>query len=467
MSERTILLVLSSGWGVRTFLQTAVLERLSSSARVAVLASPDLMDRLRAQWNGHLTSLPLQPFDPQAGAFGKIYRRRNRYFERLSGTGTRGVRQRSYAATLRGRWPKLLGHYRLRLESSLLASPESFLRLAERERELFFREYPSVGHYEEIFDQVRPSLVVATVPHIASEAPPVLVARKRGIPAACWVSSWDNLTSKPAYFTGYDHYFVWSERMREELLRYYPEAQGRPITATGVPHFDWYRQPGMAWSREELCARFRLDPSRPLFFYATATPHLAPAEDRVVKRLAKEAAEGLLPGGAQLVVRLHPGDAGGRFREWAADGPVRLRVPGGEGKGILSAYCPTMEDNRELVSCVANADVVINLASTVTLEAALCDRPVINVAFDPSPGREFQAVIDRYYDTYDHYRTVVESGAVRIARSHEEMLEQARTYLQHPELEREGRAALARLWCAPFDGHASERLADGLLAAAA
>jgi hypothetical protein len=459
-----IVLVLSSGWGVRTFLQTEVLERLLQRAPVALLAAPDLLDRLRERWGDRVELAPLRPFDPTRGELGRLRRRRNDYFQRLSSTGTRRVREAAHAAGVRNPLRRL-DLRRRRLQAALLATPERLARLAEREREAFFREYPAVRDYEELFARWRPSLVVATVPHLAAEAPPVLVAQRLGIATASWINSWDNLTSKPAYFTGYDHYFLWSERMREELLRYYPEARGREVTATGVPHFDWYRRPAMVGTREELCARLGLDPSRPLLFYATATPHLAPAEDLIVKRLAREVAEGSIPGRPQLVVRLHPGDAGGRFRDWPREG-ARLQIPGGEGRGALSAYCPTPEDNRDLVQSVAHADVVINLASTITIEAALCDRPTVNVAYDLGPGRRFQAAIDRYYDTYDHYRTVLEHGAVRVARSHEELLRHVADYLENPALEREGRARLARLWCGPADGRAAERLADGLLAAA-
>ncbi len=462
----TVVLLISTGWGVRTFLQTEVLPRLRAEARVAVLASPLLAEPVREQLGGDVMVEPLQPFDPREGEYGRVYRRRNHYFQHLSATGTRRAREREHLSQLRGRWRDWARFQMLRAEASLLASPAAMSRLLEEERRLFFRDYPHVRHYEDLLRRLGASLVVSTVPHIPEEAPPVLVARRLGIPAAGWINSWDNLTSKPAYYTGYDQYLVWSERMREEVLRYYPEAAGRTVAATGVPHFDWYRRPEMVWSREELCQRMGLDPGRPLILYAAATPHLAPAEDRIVRRLAGEVEAGRLPGRPQLLVRLHPGDSGERFRGWHVNGAVRLRVPGERSGGRLSAFCPTPEDDRELVSSLAHADVVVNLASTITLEAALLDRPVVNVAYDPRPGEQHQRVVRRYYEVYDHYRTVVESRAVRLARSDGELLAQIRTYLEDPALERAERRKIAELWCHSLDGRSAERLADRLLAAA-
>jgi hypothetical protein len=85
------------------------------------------------------------------------------------------------------------------------------------------------------------------------------------------------------------------------------------------------------------------------------------------------------------------------------------------------------------------------------------------VAFDLSPEPSFQTAISQYYTNYDHYRTVVESGAVRLAGSPEELLAQVAAYLRDPGLEREGRKRLVDLWCGPFDGGSGRRLAGALL----
>jgi hypothetical protein len=458
----TIVLLMSSGWGVRTFLQTEVLPELQRHARVVLFCAPDLMAPVRERVGDDLPIEPLHPFDPLAGAYGRAYRRRNHRFFRVSSTATRRLKHAEYRRTLAGR--KGLIFDLLELDARLFARPDGLPRMERRERELLVRDYPHAKDYERSLRGA--SLVVSTLPHGHDEAPPAVLARHLGIPVAAWINSWDNLTSKPAYFTGYDHYFVWSDRMRSELLRYYPEAAGGTVDVTGVPHFDWYRCPSMQMSREELCALHGFDPRRPIVLYGTATPHLAPSEHLVVQRLARDLAnlagtEAL--GSPQLLVRLHPGEAGGRFRDWQPGPGVAFQRPGERGRGNLAGYCPTREENREFVSSILHADVIVNLASTLTLDAALCDRPAVNVAFDLSPGPSFQTAISQYYTHYDHYRTVVESGAVRLAHSPEELLVHVSAYLRDPGLEREGRKRLVDLWCGPFDGGSGRRLAGALL----
>jgi hypothetical protein len=88
---------------------------------------------------------------------------------------------------------------------------------------------------------------------------------------------------------------------------------------------------------------------------------------------------------------------------------------------------------------------------------------VVNIAFDLSPERSFQEPINQYYSQYDHYRTVMESGAVRLARSSEELLTHVAACLRDPGLDREGRRRLVELWCGPFDSGSGRRLAVALL----
>ena len=467
LPAKTIVLVVSTGWGIRTFLQTDVLPRLLLQAKVVVFTSPELATDLKESVGNSVAVEPLRAFDHTSGAYGRIYQRRDYYFRRLANTRARQAKLDHYRTGLKGRNRRLLRSYLMETEARLFATPSSFSSLATRERKAFYQEYDGVGYYEALLQKYKPDLVISTVPHVAQEAPPVLVAHRLGIKTGCWINSWDNLSTKAAYFSTYDFYFVWSNRMRWELLRYYPEAAGQQIKATGVPHFDWYHSPDLLLSREAFCERAGLDASRPIILYAMATPHLAPAESEVAKQLISDLQTLKSPGEPQLILRMHPADSGEQFGDCDFGDSVKVQVPGAKGAGSLSRFYPSMAENQELVNSVFHADVVINLASTITIDAALCDRPVISVAYDPGPNREYQKWIERYHTDYEHYQTVLQCGAARIARSYEELIIHIETYLQNPELEREGRRKLVELWCGNNDGQAACRFASALFDAMA
>jgi CDP-Glycerol:Poly(glycerophosphate) glycerophosphotransferase len=461
-SKKNLVLVISTGWGVRTFLQTDVLPNLLSRANVVVFSSPEFAADLKQNFPGLTAVEPLRLFDHTNGAYGRTYERRNYYFRHLARTRARQAKLDRYRENIHGRTSKLMHSYFLEAEARLLASKATISLLAKREEKLFHRNYGDANYYEKLIQKYEPDLVLSTVPHVPQEAPPILSAQRLGVKTACWVNSWDNLSTKAAYFAGYDLYAVWSNRMRWELLQYYPEATGRMIRVTGVPHFDWYRRSDLLWSREIFCQKLGLDHSRPIILHAMATPHLAPAESAVARQLILDLQSSRFPSRPQLILRLHPADSGERFMDCDFGDSVRLQIPGGRGRGRLGSFCPTMAENQELVNSIFHADVVVNLASTITIDAALCDRPVISIAFDPDPEARYQQWIDRYHNEYEHYQTVLQCGAARVAHSQPELLELLQTYLQNPELDREGRKSLIDLWCGNADGRASWRLASAI-----
>ncbi|GIU73207.1 MAG: hypothetical protein KatS3mg004_0294 [Bryobacteraceae bacterium] len=102
----------------------------------------------------------------------------------------------------------------------------------------------------------------------------------------------------------------------------------------------------------------------------------------------------------------------------------------------------------------------MNVASTMTLDFALRDRPVVNVAFDVAERGGWR-VWDEYYQ-FDHYRPVVELGAARVARSPEELAAHVNAYLRDPSLDREGRRRLVELEVGVPVGQASARVVEAL-----
>lgn len=90
------------------------------------------------------------------------------------------------------------------------------------------------------------------------------------------------------------------------------------------------------------------------------------------------------------------------------------------------------------------------------------DKPVINLAYDP-PGMPADAVrFARFYE-YDHYRPLVERGAVEVAYSREELGGLLAAALQDPgKLARKRNQFLEQMFGPLLDGHSSSRVASCL-----
>ena len=69
----------------------------------------------------------------------------------------------------------------------------------------------------------------------------------------------------------------------------------------------------------------------------------------------------------------------------------------------------------EWVHTLRYADVVINLASMISVDAAVCDKPVVNLDFDPQPGAPNQQLVKDINHKWNHFKPVAESGGVWMA----------------------------------------------------
>ncbi|MBC7748207.1 MAG: CDP-glycerol glycerophosphotransferase family protein, partial [Methylotenera sp.] len=86
---------------------------------------------------------------------------------------------------------------------------------------------------------------------------------------------------------------------------------------------------------------------------------------------------------------------------------------------IWSQRIPSEEDIKDLRSLLEYADLNVNMCSTMSLDFMLFDKPVINTVFgNPENG----LYDDQRFLNFDHYKKVVDSGAVTIAKNEIELI---------------------------------------------
>lgn len=453
-------------WGARNVVHSGVLRRLAEAGVDVYLlmrdVDPTLLDdpqydgftlatsvqalvrpptRRRIKGRSFLRRVIQSAFSRrhQIGSY-PIYRR---WFERHYTTGQR----------LRTGVIELLGR---------LAQPSPlFYRLYALYNTLYRLEY-DLGPARRQLQGLAPDLVWSTVNVDATfERVYALAARDLGIPLVNSILSFDNLTSKPAHLV-YDHYLVWSERMASELLRFYPQVGRDQVSITGTPQFDFHCRPDYRWSRKDTLACLGLPGDSRYFLYTCGNQSLTPAEPELVGRLARRMKADPVLQDDWLVVRTHPLDDWSRWDKVRGSTDRLLLsqawqvVPDQEGWSI-----PPREDQARFVSSMLHAEACLNIASTTTLDAAILDRPVIGIRFE----HEADAPREIMYDEYDvdHYRPLVESGGLRVARTWSELLALMREAIEHPGRDREARRRMVAQECGMVDGRAAERVSDDLL----
>jgi CDP-glycerol glycerophosphotransferase (TagB/SpsB family) len=120
-------------------------------------------------------------------------------------------------------------------------------------------------------------------------------------------------------------------------------------------------------------------------------------------------------------------------------------------------------DIEKLASCLCHSKVHVNVASTMTIDGSIFDRPQVGPAYDDTPnGISHQSSQELYLQ--EHFLPIAKSGGVEICRSREELIRAVKDGLEHPEKLAEGRRRLIREICTFNDGKATDRVARGVRA---
>ncbi len=321
------------------------------------------------------------------------------------------------------------------------------------------------GGWGPLLREVCPHAVVlgsATVK--PQETPLARAARRQGLPVFGVVPSWDNLTSK-GLWARFDELAVWCEGMRREAVELFGYSPDH-VVVTGPPPFDPHFQPVTAADRARFFAERGLDPDRKLLTYASVPKESCPFNRNYVELLAGLIRDDRLGARCQLLVRMHPQDDPAQFESVGRLPHVHVERAGGyagEASGLkaILRFKPTRDDARRLTETLALSDVLINVTSTVTLEACGLDRPVVNIAFNLPADADFLDVGD--YLKTAHFAPIAQSGATYIARSPEGLAEGVRRALERPMELSLARRRLYEQFDAFGDGRAAERLAEQIV----
>jgi hypothetical protein len=459
-----LLLLIPDGVGARNFLLGSFFKQASASCELSVL-SVIAEDKLDVYRNGNKVNW--LPLTTERDRLLALALRQSLYYAQMHWADTQAMRYLRQTP-VRGSW-RAQAFTRATRWLGWCAASARGIQLLDQWHCLALGRLPLVEHYRRLLLELQPAIVFCSHQRPSVVAPPVLAAKSLGIPTATFIFSWDNLTSKGRIAAPFDHYLVWSELMRRELLRYYPETAPERVHIVGTPQFDPYADERLLWPRAEFFRRSGADPARPLLCYSGGDAGTCPEDPQHLAILLDLIRSGRIAGHPQVLLRPMPVDDGRRYEQVRAQypellfhQPAWLHVVPGDWTRVL----PLAEDMEFLANLTYHADLNVNLASTMTLDFALRDKPVVNVAFDVADPPLFGKPLWDYYYQFEHYRPVVELGAARFARSAAELATHVNAYLAHPALDREGRRKLVELEVSLPLGAAGRRVLAALAAIA-
>jgi len=426
-------------WSVRNIVHSGILRDLAERGWQVHLITPEFHSTILDQpgYEDFALAASIQTFKPapKRSDAGKKQRIRTILSKLLRVAYNRRNHIRSYPIYRRWHsrhnpWSRRMKDLVFCLLGELSRSWFIYARLFAWQEALYRRSHDLTDVREQLVD-LQPDIVWSTVSVHHVELPYIIAAQDLGITTVSSILSFDNLTSR-SILPLYDAYLVWNQRMRGQVLTYYPQIADRQVTVTGTPQFDFHRDLSLRWSREDTLRALRVGAGARYILYTTSSSRLAPEEPELVAQLTTRLSQDELLSQHWIVVRVHPLEPWDRWRAVLAQSSrVVLSFPQGQQVQDGGWSLPVRTDQALLVNSVLHADACVNIASTMALDAAVLDRPVIGIRFD----REPTAPPEILYEEFDaeHYVPLVETGGIQVARSWDELLAMLRDAIQQPE----------------------------------
>ena len=325
--------------------------------------------------------------------------------------------------------------------------------------------------YTDLFERYQPQLVVASTPGWRQDRYLLRQAARRGVKTAAVIVGWDNPSSYSLPGAPVDWVTCWSQIQKDELVAgsdWLPEK----VHIGGIPSYDGYFHQKWLMSKDEYYQLHKLDPKRKLLSYACSFITFSPNYQNI-ESLARLVSGDMLNEPCQLLIRLHPNHFMNeplfitereRIRQLARQYPhvhVVEPVPLGGELGYYSG-----EDMPEKASMMAYSDVFLTVYSTMVVEAAIHDRPVVSVCFDAPGGwnksGKFSLPLSKIGDWPTHQRFRM-AGAGKVVFVESQLREAINVYLTNPAADHEQRKKFIADECTYSDGSAGLKTGEFLL----
>ena len=446
--QRTVFITIFQGAEAKNILRTDIYARLlrEPDLRIVLLVkTPERGDYYKKEFSHPNVSYEVAPeFSPN---------RWDRFFSWFAfltlRTGTVDLRRRMTLETDKNYF---------RFFSGWLLNRLLGWRLIRQMARWFDSRLSSGGSFGKLFDKYDPRTVFCA--HLFDDAEVAILkeARRRGVASIGFINSWDKLTSRHTVRILPDWLVVFNELVKQEAMRHADMSESR-IFVTGVPQYDQYIKEKPA-DRAGFFAKIGADPSKKLIVYAPMGKTFSNSDWDIVDLLTAWIKEGKIT--AQLLVRFQPNDF---FNEVELKKRPSLIYdwPGirfSKERGV--DWDMSFADLKHLTDTLFHADLFVCYASSMSIDAAIFDKPVINIDFEVRP-KEVMAKSPTYFYQMTHYQNAVRTGGIKYPKSKEEFLRNINDYLANPSADRSGRARLIREQCGAVDGRAGERIGEFII----
>lgn len=444
-SRPHVIFTVTSGWGIRNFVQSGVFERLAAEADISVAVTAALRPYFMSMPETSRVCRLLEAPEGESPVRRLVRQARKAVFQGVHRVETARIKRASSDNPL----VRFLQRLSWSVQCSFAANWQ--LRLLDAlERRLpdsHLTDFPAGA-----------SLLVNTSPFDPRDNRLQRAAARSGLATLAIIPSWDNPSSKGCILSDTDRVLVWSPVQKAEMLDYYPELRETQLAVSGIPQFDGYLQ-GPDGADDTFRSHLGIPAGSRVILFSTSSPKLFPHEPIVLGHLVDALEAGRFGPDAHILVRCHPVDSADRYAKHADRPCVTIFPSSLESGAALATWKPPEAELDILAATLRNSAVCVNTASTMTLDAASSGRPVVNIGYDAGKTEPFHRSVRRFY-SYSHYAKVAAAGYAPVASSSEELIQEIALALEGDRNEETGRAKFIAAFCPTPQGGSVAFIAD-------
>ena len=257
-------------------------------------------------------------------------------------------------------------------------------------------------------EQHNPDLVFCTTQRSTQSISALLAAKDLGIPTVAFVYSWDNVP-KAMQVVETDYYFVWSDLMKAEMLKYYPFVKENQVIVTGTPQFEPHFDDSLKQSRDVFFKEYNLDVNKKYICYSGDDETTSPLDQYYLEDLA-HAVRSLNRKGENLAIiyRKCPVDFTKRYQAVIEANKDIIEVIDPIWKPVGNQWnqiLPAKEDFKLLYNVCEHSEFVTNVCSSTVFDFVAHKKPCIYYNYEQPQLKKGIRDIGQNYK-YVHFRSM-------------------------------------------------------------
>lgn len=309
-----------------------------------------------------------------------------------------------------------------------------------------------------LFDKYDPELVFLAHLFGDEEISFLREAKRRNVLSVGLINSWDKITSRGMVRLLPEKLVVHNELIKNDAIEYL-DMFSDDVVVTGIPHFDnfVFSKPN---ARNVFFEAIGADPERRLLLFCPLGKSFSSLDVKYINLLSKIREKGLIPKDLRIIVRFPPND------DVELDGlenkdDLIFERPGrrfGKERGL--DWDMNSDDAQRLLDTLFYSSLVVCSPSSISIDAAFFDKPVINICFKEDD--DARGHINDYYKM-THYKKILDTRGVRLVHNQEDLIYWVNNYLERPDIDRVERDTMVKQQCWKTDGRSGERVVVFLL----